>query len=45
MYGIAESSAACTTTVTAPVIYNTIGEWVTDFPTTPGKVLKALGKI
>jgi len=45
MYGIGESSAACTTTVTAPAIYNAIGKWVTDFPTTPDKILKAMGKI
>jgi xanthine dehydrogenase molybdenum-binding subunit len=45
MYGVAESSAACCTTVTAPAIYNAIGKWVTDFPTTPDKILKALGKI
>jgi xanthine dehydrogenase molybdenum-binding subunit len=45
MYGVGESSAACTTTVTAPAIYNAIGKWITDFPTTPEKVLKALGKI
>lgn len=45
MYGIGESGAACTTTVTAPAIYNAIGKWVTDFPTTPDKILKALGKI
>jgi CO/xanthine dehydrogenase Mo-binding subunit len=45
IYGIGESSAACTTTVTAPAIYNAIGKWVTDFPTTPDKILKALGKI
>jgi xanthine dehydrogenase molybdenum-binding subunit len=45
MYGVGESSAACTTTVTAPAIYNAIGKWITDFPTTPDKVLKALGKI
>ncbi len=45
MIGIGESSAACCTTVTAPAIYNAIGEWVTDFPTTPDKILKAMGKI
>ncbi len=45
MYGVGESSAACCTTVTAPAIYNAIGKWVTDFPTTPDKILKALGKI
>jgi xanthine dehydrogenase molybdenum-binding subunit len=45
LYGIGESSAASCTTVTAPAIYNAIGKWVTDFPTTPEKILKALGKI
>ena len=45
VYGIGESSAACTTTITGPAIYNAIGKWVTDFPTTPDKILKALGKI
>jgi CO/xanthine dehydrogenase Mo-binding subunit len=45
LYGIGESSAACSTTVTAPAIYNAIAKWVTDFPTTPEKILKALGKI
>jgi CO/xanthine dehydrogenase Mo-binding subunit len=45
MYGVGESGTACTTTVTAPAIYNAIGKWVIDFPTTPDKVLKALGKI
>jgi CO/xanthine dehydrogenase Mo-binding subunit len=45
MYGVGESAAACTTTVTAPAIYNAIGKWVMDFPTTPDKILKALGKI
>ena len=45
IYGIGESATACTTTVTAPAIYNAIGKWVTDFPTTPDKILRALGKI
>jgi CO/xanthine dehydrogenase Mo-binding subunit len=45
LYGIGESSAACSTTVTAPAIYNAIAKWVTDFPTTPEKILKAMGKI
>jgi len=45
MYGVGESSAACTHTVTAPAIYNALGKWVLDFPTTPDKILKALGKI
>jgi CO/xanthine dehydrogenase Mo-binding subunit len=43
--GCSESGTACTTTVTGPAIYNAIGKWVIDFPTTPDKILKALGKI
>jgi allantoicase len=31
--------------VTSSAIYNAIGKWIDDFPTTPDKVLKALGKI
>ena len=30
---------------TAPIIRTIIGEWIYDFPITPEKVLKALGKI
>jgi CO/xanthine dehydrogenase Mo-binding subunit len=45
LYGCSESGTACTTTVTGPAIYNAIGKWIDDFPTTPDKVLKALGKI
>jgi CO/xanthine dehydrogenase Mo-binding subunit len=45
LYGCSESGTACTTTITAPAIYNAIGKWVIDFPTTPEKILKALGKI
>jgi CO/xanthine dehydrogenase Mo-binding subunit len=29
----------------APAVYNAIGVWIEDFPITPDKVLKALGKI
>jgi CO/xanthine dehydrogenase Mo-binding subunit len=45
LYGCSESGTACTTTITAGAIYNAIGKWVIDFPTTPEKILKALGKI
>jgi CO/xanthine dehydrogenase Mo-binding subunit len=45
VYGCSESGVACTTTITGPAIYNAIGRWIDDFPTTPDKVLKALGKI
>jgi xanthine dehydrogenase molybdenum-binding subunit len=45
LYGCSESGTACTTTITGPAIYNAIGKWVDDYPTTPDKILKALGKI
>jgi CO/xanthine dehydrogenase Mo-binding subunit len=45
LLGIGESSACCTCALTAPAIYNAIGKYVDSFPTTPDKVLKALGKI
>jgi CO/xanthine dehydrogenase Mo-binding subunit len=45
LYGCSESGTACTTTITGPAIYNAIGKWVDDFPTTPDRILKALGKI
>jgi CO/xanthine dehydrogenase Mo-binding subunit len=44
MLGLGESSACCTCTITGPAIYNAIGKYVDSFPTTPDKVLKALGK-
>lgn len=42
--GIAENSAAVECTLTGPAVYNALGVWVDEFPTTPEKVLKALGK-
>lgn len=42
--GIGESGTAAAQWLTGPAIYNAIGKWV-DYPTTPDKVLKALGKI
>jgi xanthine dehydrogenase molybdenum-binding subunit len=41
--GIGESGSAATMGLTAPAVYNAIGKW-TDIPTTPDRVLKALGK-
>ncbi|MDD5486119.1 MAG: molybdopterin-dependent oxidoreductase [Dehalococcoidales bacterium] len=41
--GVGESGSAATMALTQPAIYNAIGKWV-DIPTTPDKVLKALGK-
>jgi xanthine dehydrogenase molybdenum-binding subunit len=44
-YGIAENIGAALSGITASAIYNAVGKWVLDYPTTPDKVLKALGKI
>jgi CO/xanthine dehydrogenase Mo-binding subunit len=45
MIGLGESASCCTMTITGPAIYNAIGKYVDSFPTTPDKVLRALGKI
>jgi CO/xanthine dehydrogenase Mo-binding subunit len=44
-YGIGENVGASMSGITAPAMYNAIGKWVMDYPTTPDRVLKALGKI
>ena len=31
--------------ITSSAIYNATGKWILDYPITPDKVLKALGKI
>ncbi|MFA5065477.1 MAG: xanthine dehydrogenase family protein molybdopterin-binding subunit [Dehalococcoidia bacterium] len=43
--GIGEDIATVLPGLLAPAVYNAIGVWVEDFPMTPDKVLKALGKI
>ena len=43
--GVGESLGAVTSTILAGAVYNATGKWITDFPITPDKVLKALGKI
>ncbi len=43
--GMGENVGASLSGITSSAIYNAIGKWVLDFPTTPDKVLKALGKI
>ena len=43
--GIGENIGASMSGVTVSAIHNATGKWVLDFPTTPDKVLKALGKI
>ena len=43
--GVGESLGAVTFTILAGAVYNATGKWITDFPITPDKVLKALGEI
>jgi CO/xanthine dehydrogenase Mo-binding subunit len=43
--GIGEATATIIPALLSPAVYNAIGRWVDDFPITPDKVLKALGKI
>jgi CO/xanthine dehydrogenase Mo-binding subunit len=31
--------------ITTAAIFNATGKWILDYPTTPDKVLKALGRI
>ncbi|MFC1840269.1 xanthine dehydrogenase family protein molybdopterin-binding subunit [Thermodesulfobacteriota bacterium] len=44
-YGIGENVGAAMSGITTPAIYNATGKWVLDYPTTPERVLRALGKI
>jgi xanthine dehydrogenase molybdenum-binding subunit len=44
-YGIGENIGASMSAITMAAIFNATGKWVTDYPTTPARVLKALGKI
>jgi len=43
--GCSESLGATNSTILCYALYNAIGKWVTEYPATPDKVLKALGKI
>ena len=43
--GIGEAPAASLSGITAGALYNATGKWVLDYPVTPDKVLKALGRI
>jgi CO/xanthine dehydrogenase Mo-binding subunit len=43
--GIGENIGASMAAITSSAIYNAIGKWILDYPITPDKVLKALGKI
>jgi CO/xanthine dehydrogenase Mo-binding subunit len=44
-FGIGENPGAALSGITTAAIYNATGKWVLDYPTTPDRVLKALGKI
>jgi xanthine dehydrogenase molybdenum-binding subunit len=43
--GVGEDVATVIPALLGPAVYNAIGVWVDDFPITPDKILKALGKI
>jgi CO/xanthine dehydrogenase Mo-binding subunit len=43
--GIGENIGASLAAITSSAIYNAIGKWILDYPITPDKVLRALGKI
>ncbi len=45
LIGLGEDIATVMPGLIAPAVYNAIGVWIEDFPITPDKVLKALGKI
>ena len=42
--GIGEDIATVVPGLIGPAVHNAIGKWIDDFPITPDKVLKALGK-
>ena len=42
--GIGENIATAMPGLMAPAVYNAIGKWIYDYPITPDKILKALGK-
>ncbi|MBN2419742.1 MAG: molybdopterin-dependent oxidoreductase [Deltaproteobacteria bacterium] len=44
-FGIGENIGAALSGITAGAIYNATGKWILDFPITPDRVLKALGRI
>lgn len=44
-FGIGENIGAALSGITAGAIYNATGKWVSDYPVTPDRVLKAMGKI
>ncbi len=45
LVGVAESNSDLMSSAVGPAVQNAIGVWIDDYPITPAKVLKALGKI
>ena len=43
--GIGENLGASLSAIVAGAVHNAIGKWILDFPITPDKVLRAMGKI
>ncbi len=43
--GIGESTPTVMPAIVGPAVYNAIGKWIDDYPITPDRILKALGKI
>jgi CO/xanthine dehydrogenase Mo-binding subunit len=44
-YGIGENVGAALSGLSSAALYNALGKWILDYPTTPDRVLRALGKI
>jgi len=44
-FGIGENIGAAMAAITSSAIYNATGKWILDYPITPDKVLRALGRI
>lgn len=45
LVGIGEDVATIIPALLGPAVYNAIGIWIDDYPITPSRILKALGKI
>ena len=43
--GVGEDTGASLSGITAGAVYNATGKWALDYPLTPDRVLRALGKI
>jgi xanthine dehydrogenase molybdenum-binding subunit len=42
--GVGENTATMIPALIGPAVFNAIGKWIDDFPITPDKILKAVGK-